>query len=144
MTNEQLEAELTSLAPSPADPSEAVAAAYEAGRRDAEQAAKPAVYRLRIAAGVLLAATLGLGGAMVASDSGGSRGPWSARPPIVEPVPVPEQPAEQAPRLPPRHPQSYAAVRAAVFTADGDVDLDQLPASVGGASRPVLRAGSIF
>ena len=147
MTSDPLEAELAALAPADADPADALVAAYEAGRRDATAAAKPGIVRLRLAAGVLLAATLGLGAMQLTSEPADSRGPWSARPAPVEPAPAPSEIAEQAPRLPtevlPQHPQSYAALRSAVFTDDG-IDLDRLPPQSGGGDRSVVRAGSIF
>ena len=105
-----VENRLRRLTPPPPDAARLAAAAYEAGRRDG----RSPVTAWRVAAGLLLAATLGLAATR-------DRAPTTPPPRVVEVAPPP--PAVESPpvEVRPPHPASYAALRGSV-SADGTVD----------------------
>ena len=123
---------LAGLRPAETDPAGAIAAAYQAGRRDEAAAAGKSVLRWRIAAGVLLAATLGLAAAQAVEEQ---RKPESA-PAVAQ---SPAEPAqitagrEPGPAALRPLPGSYASMRAAVMTIDDG--LDRLPGPPAGGPR---------
>lgn len=148
---DSFESALRGLAPASADPSQAVAAAYEAGRRDGGASSASSLTRWRLAAGVLLSATIGLS---VAHLTPGKPTPSQATKVAVEPAPTPAIPVAPGPYVaaieagPPR-PESYVALRSAILGGEGQVDLDRLPTSTsrfGGppSDRVIPRAGSLF
>ena len=130
--------DLHALRPAEPDPSALVAAGYEAGRRDGAASAGVSVALWRIAAGVLLAATVGLAVHSVARFDGPGASQQQRAQRDVGDVPVlpdvnwamdagNQGAVESAPPLP----GSYAALRASVLWG-GEVNLDKLPARVGG------------
>jgi hypothetical protein len=138
MNDQTFQTLLSRLEPAANDPAEALAISYAAGRRDEAAAAQGALLRWRVAAGVLLAATLGLAvhsvgelgdqGAPTQQRAERESGALPVAPDVDRGVEAnTDEPVEAMRPLP----GSYAALRASVLS-DGDVDLDKLPARVGG------------
>jgi len=119
------------LTASPAAAGSASAAAYEAGRRDAHAASRRHLVVWRAAAGMLLAATLGLA---VVGERDRPTAPTRATVGADAPAEPPTPPDAALP------PESLLALRQAVL-AGGEVELDRLPARAAGAGEPLFTAG---
>ena len=125
MNDQTFQTLLSRLEPAANDPAEALAISYAAGRRDEAAAAQGALLRWRVAAGVLLAATLGLSAMQMAG-----REPDRAPPQIAGRGQA--DPAEMHIDTPPIEkplrplPGSYASLRSAVMSSEG-VELGTLP-----------------
>ena len=125
MNDQTFQSMLSRLEPAANDPAQALAISYAAGRRDEAAAAQGTLVRWRVAAGLLLAATVGLSAMQMAG-----RGPDRAPPQVAgsgqaDPAemhidaPPPEEPLRPLPG-------SYASLRSAVMSSDG-IELGALP-----------------
>ena len=127
-TPTSFEAALRAARPPADDTADAIRAAYEAGRRDAEASGTRRLTAWRLAAGVLFAVTLGLSAmslknskSIVVTDA---KPLPTSKPAEVEPVPSPSvtssQPSREPRRFAPRWPESYAVLRRQLSN-DGDL-----------------------
>ena len=124
MTMDDLEARLIAAAP-PANASGAVAAAYDAGRRDGARSARP----WQLAAAASLVVCLGTIGATIlpqeSLDAPAPRVADFASSPSLDP-PDTAPPTQEWVEPDPIRAESAFALRAAVLTSSG-IDLDRLP-----------------
>lgn len=111
-------------AASPEATGSAVAAAYEAGRRDATADRSTSLTRWRIAAGLLLATTVGL--AVLPGDEPPVGPVAKVVPHVTTAEPVVETSASDGPVRVDAEPESVFALRALVLD-EGDIRLDRLP-----------------